>query len=744
MFLHTNCPRFSGGLLDQQRVVHKYANGNIRQRATLETNQYYELSQDNGVGVWNVRFSVSPIVTPNVADTLSTSIFDGDCPAKINFRTGGVFPPGSPGTWFFSDDGFADSNPTISSIASTWECWDCSTTGFYVWFAIGEIGGSVGAAQIDSPTGTFGNGSPYYQFELISVNFNTPSGYFFQLSRGTDGTGNWQLFRINTIGVDPTTPTDLLGSYTGTLTDENCPIGLDGFDWIDENGSLDFVTDSQLLNFSKPIPTSPTTTTTTAAPTTTTTTAAPTTTTTTKPINVEPRNECDVITIFPMGVFCRTTNPTTTQTYDGVAQLEITGGTPPYTISWDNENHSQTITNLNVGSYSAIVTDFYGDFNVSTTCVLTASTPTSTTTTSTTTLPIYGNLCMILDPSDADLPSTFVDFTYSGYLNGNPYWISNDDEYSMYWNTGTTNVWIISGLTSENVIGYNENPEAPPLNGWTLAGKKGNIFVIEGSCDEIQPLKIEISSNNPTCANSRDGSIVITPYGGIPPYEYSIDGGTTWQTNPIFNNLSVGNYSVQIRDSIGTTQTTLVTLTANQTVTNYVLTLTRTNLTFNVTVSPPLPNGVSITFDLLYDSTFTRSPDFSSATYNGNLVINVDGSPIAENPPSITNTNQPNERCPEIVGEGETQTTTFPYNYHITTTDRTWPTITMTNGTTVNGTILDQITPITPLVKCYEARRTFNGPRLNNVRISGCTPCCTVTAQQLATNIAVIGNFFNP
>lgn len=466
-----------------------------------------------------------------------------------------------------------------------------------------------------------------------------------------------------------------------------------------------------------------------------------TTTTTTKPINVEPRNECDVITIFPMGVFCRTTNPTTTQTYDGVAQLEITGGTPPYTISWDNENHSQTITNLNVGSYSAIVTDFYGDFNVSTTCVLTASTPTSTTTTSTTTLPIYGNLCMIIDPSDADLPSTFVDFTYSGYLNGNPYWISDDNEYSMYWNTGTTNVWIISGLTSENVIGYNQNPEAPPLYGWTLAGKKGKIYVIEGSCDDIEPLKAQISSNNPTCTNSRDGSIVITPYGGIPPYEYSIDGGLNWQTTAMFNNLGVGNYWVQIRDSIGTIQASLVTLTANQPVTNYVVTLIKnlTNNTFSVSVNPPIPAGVTIPVNFTYNSVFKRSPNFNSATYTGNLVINVNGNPITENPPSISETTQVNDRCGAIEGE----TITYPYTYYITTTNRTWPTIQMTNGTTVNGTILDQITPNPPLLKCYEATRTRDFT-ISVGTIEGCHPCCTVTPQQQTANLAAIGNIFNP
>ena len=83
-----------------------------------------------------------------------------------------------------------------------------------------------------------------------------------------------------------------------------------------------------------------------------------------------------------MGVTCLVTNPSTFTSSDGSATLIVTGGTPPYNVSWDNGNNSFTIMNLSAGEYPATVIDFYGDFTINTTCILTAETPTTTTTTS--------------------------------------------------------------------------------------------------------------------------------------------------------------------------------------------------------------------------------------------------------------------------------------------------------------------------------------------------------------------------
>lgn len=83
-------------------------------------------------------------------------------------------------------------------------------------------------------------------------------------------------------------------------------------------------------------------------------------------------NECGVTTIFPMEVECVITNPTTPISNDGVASISITGGTPPYTVRWGNGNISTSIMNLNPGSYSAVISDYWGDYVIDTTCVLSA------------------------------------------------------------------------------------------------------------------------------------------------------------------------------------------------------------------------------------------------------------------------------------------------------------------------------------------------------------------------------------
>jgi len=90
-------------------------------------------------------------------------------------------------------------------------------------------------------------------------------------------------------------------------------------------------------------------------------------------------NECNVITIFPMGVACNpndTKNPSYHGAIDGKASLTITGGTPPYKTVWLNGgvnnkgSISPAIENLPAGSYTATTTDFWLDYTAITVCTL--------------------------------------------------------------------------------------------------------------------------------------------------------------------------------------------------------------------------------------------------------------------------------------------------------------------------------------------------------------------------------------
>lgn len=70
-----------------------------------------------------------------------------------------------------------------------------------------------------------------------------------------------------------------------------------------------------------------------------------------------------------------------------------------------------------------------------------------------------------------------------------------------------------------------------------------------------------VDYTEPTCNGATDGSITISPFGGVLPYQFSIDNGATWQASPIFNNVGAGNYTVITNDSQGCGDTLNLTLT---------------------------------------------------------------------------------------------------------------------------------------------------------------------------------------
>ncbi|MFZ2339142.1 MAG: PKD-like domain-containing protein [Bacteroidales bacterium] len=63
-------------------------------------------------------------------------------------------------------------------------------------------------------------------------------------------------------------------------------------------------------------------------------------------------------------------------------------------------------------------------------------------------------------------------------------------------------------------------------------------------------LSATVASANVTCNGAADGTITISnPLGGYGTYQYTIDGGTTWEDDGSFTNLSPGFYNVKIRDA---------------------------------------------------------------------------------------------------------------------------------------------------------------------------------------------------
>ncbi|AJR04951.1 T9SS type B sorting domain-containing protein [Siansivirga zeaxanthinifaciens] len=59
---------------------------------------------------------------------------------------------------------------------------------------------------------------------------------------------------------------------------------------------------------------------------------------------------------------------------------------------------------------------------------------------------------------------------------------------------------------------------------------------------------ITTAQTNVSCNLGADGSIIVTPTAGVPPFEYSINGGA-FQASNAFYGLSAGTYNIVVRDS---------------------------------------------------------------------------------------------------------------------------------------------------------------------------------------------------
>ena len=69
-------------------------------------------------------------------------------------------------------------------------------------------------------------------------------------------------------------------------------------------------------------------------------------------------------------------------------------------------------------------------------------------------------------------------------------------------------------------------------------------------CEQVS-ISCEFITEN-TCSNGSQGRIIFfvqSLRGGYPPYEFSINGGAVFESQPLFDNLQGGNYQLAVRDA---------------------------------------------------------------------------------------------------------------------------------------------------------------------------------------------------
>ena len=107
---------------------------------------------------------------------------------------------------------------------------------------------------------------------------------------------------------------------------------------------------------------------------------------------------------------------------------------------------------------------------------------------------------------------------------------------------------------SINGTAYQSSTTVPnlPAGFYTVYIKddRGCITTTGVTVENIGAPGFTFSNANANCGNA-NGSISIFGTGGTPPYQYSSNGGTTFQPGPVFSLLLSGNYTIVLKDANG-------------------------------------------------------------------------------------------------------------------------------------------------------------------------------------------------
>ena len=200
---------------------------------------------------------------------------------------------------------------------------------------------------------------------------------------------------------------------------------------------------------------------------------------------------------------------------DGQAVANVNGGTSPYLYQWSNGEDSSAVIELGPGTISVVVTDAQG-------CLGTASTllnePNGIT-----------YQASIIAPNCNDPLSGSISLSIQGGLS----------PYNVVWSDG------ISGPSRSNL--------GQGLYDAIIADNNGcqtpfSTFLDGATGPEITSIDVDSSG----CIGSSTGQIqILGVTGGVPPYQYSIDSGLTYQSSAIFGNLPSGTYGLSVEDADG-------------------------------------------------------------------------------------------------------------------------------------------------------------------------------------------------
>lgn len=197
----------------------------------------------------------------------------------------------------------------------------------------------------------------------------------------------------------------------------------------------------------------------------------------------------------------------------GQISVAVAGGNPPfsYRLNGGTSQFLPVFDNLPAGTYTVVVTDQVG---------FTAE----------------SNAVVLDNPAPVDVAAavSFNDITVQATGGVPPYSYSLDG------------MAFQNGNLFENLPNGAYVVTVRDTNGCTGTD---TVEIAVPALESMLTLAAAIS-----CAGSTDGSVLVTISGGVPPYQYSLDGVNV-QPDSLFTGLGAGTYAVTVQDDSGNTAT---------------------------------------------------------------------------------------------------------------------------------------------------------------------------------------------
>ena len=206
---------------------------------------------------------------------------------------------------------------------------------------------------------------------------------------------------------------------------------------------------------------------------------------------------------------------------EGIARLNISGGTEPYEVFWSTGDNSSALGNLRSGDYGVTITDASGCRTE--------------------------NDVEILEPEEINLE---FEETPISCFNG------EDGILTVKINGGSGSYWYE----------WNNDKSFPTINN-LISGRYCVSVTDENGCviedchvmEEPPSMDINIETQDITCYQSTDGSLQIDVLGGSPPYQIELNGESiAANMNGRVDQLRAGSYFVKIIDNIGCSTTKVI------------------------------------------------------------------------------------------------------------------------------------------------------------------------------------------